>query len=378
MRHIAILLPGIDRIGGAERQALIAANALMQRGWRVTLIALTGTGGEAAAQLRQDGIGFLSLHMRKGVLDPRGWLQLRKWLRENRPDVLHAHLPHASWMARGSRILAPVPLQLDTLHTPAAGGSIQQWCYRLTGFIPDCVTAVTQSVANTYTAARLILSDRLFVIPNGIDTNAWTPDASARLQIRQQLGLGDEFLWVATGRLEPVKDHATLLRAFASLPSHAHLALLGDGSLAAPLKRAAERLGIDQRTYFTGFLEDPRPWLQAADGFVLASRWEGLPMALLEAASCGLPSVVSDVPGNNEVISHSVNGILVPPTNPDALTAGMARLMDMYPEERAIMGKEARESIIARYHLDRVMDQWIALYTGLLGDGSQNAATHRS
>ncbi len=374
MRHIVVLLPSIDRIGGAERQALIAANALKQRGWRVTLIALTGSGGEAAAQLQQNGIGFLSLHMRKGVLDPRGWLQLRRWLRENRPDVLHAHLPHASWMARGSRIFSSVPLQLDTVHTPAAGSALQQWTYRLTSSIPDCVTAVTQSVANTYTTSRLIPSDRLFVIPNGIDTNAWAPDASTRLRIRQQLGIGDEFLWVSTGRFEPVKDHATLLKAFVSLPAQTHFALIGDGSLAVPVQRAAEKLGIHSRTHFLGFLEDPRPWLQAADGFVLASRWEGLPMALLEASSCALPSVVSDVPGNNEIISHSLSGILVPPANPDALAAGMARLLQMHPEERAIMGKEARESVVARYHLDRVMDQWIALYAGLLGDTPQSHA----
>jgi glycosyltransferase involved in cell wall biosynthesis len=374
MRHIVILLPGIDRIGGVERQALIAALSLKQRGWRVSLVTLTGTGSDAAAQLRASGIDFFSLSMRKGVLDPRGWLQFRGWLRENRPDVLHAHLPHASWMARGSRILASVPLQLDTLHTPATGSSLQQWAYRLTSSIPDCVTAVTQGVADTYIASNLLQQDRLFVIPNGLDTNAWVPDASVRRKVRQQLGIGDEFLWVTTGRLEQVKDHATLLRAFASLQTNAHLALLGDGSLAALLKRAAEKLGISPRTHFAGFVEDPRPWLQAADGFVLSSRMEGMPMALLEAASCGLPSVVSDVPGNNEIVTHAVTGILVPPANPDALSAGMTRLMDMYPEERAMMGKEARESAIARYHLDHVIDQWIALYTGLLGDGSQYAA----
>lgn len=366
MQSIVILLPSIDRIGGAERQALVTARFLKLRGWRVTVAVLTGSGSQTAPSLIEDGIGFFSLHMRKGVLDPRGWLALRRWLRENHPDVVHAHLPHATWMARGSRILTAVPLQLDTLHTSVIRSGLQKLAYRLTSGIPDCVTAVSRGVANSYVKAGLIASDRLFVIPNGIDTAHWSPDPAARASRRAQLGLRDEFLWTLTGRLEAVKDHATLLKAFASLGPSPHLALVGDGSLAEPIKGACRQLGIDSRVHFLGFMDDPRPSLQAADAFVLTSRWEGLPMALLEASSCGLPSVVSDVPGNNEIITHGLNGILVPPADPDALAAGMNRLMAMDSGERAEMGQRARQSIMERYSLDRVMDQWLSLYTGLL------------
>ena len=121
MSHAAIMIPGIDRLGGAEQQAISLAKGLRRRDWRVSVVALSGTGGAAAKELAQAGIAFLSLQMRKGLADPRGWLRFHNWLRREQPDVLHAHLPHAAWLARWSRLAAPVPLVVDTLHSSATG-----------------------------------------------------------------------------------------------------------------------------------------------------------------------------------------------------------------------------------------------------------------
>ena len=100
MRRIALVLPGLDRIGGAERQVMLVAKGLNRRGWHVSVVALSGNGGEAAAELSSAGIQFLSLEMRKGLADPRGWIRFHRWLRREKPDVIHAHLPHAAWLVR--------------------------------------------------------------------------------------------------------------------------------------------------------------------------------------------------------------------------------------------------------------------------------------
>src|SRR5271165_2053009 len=104
MNHVALVLPGIERLAGAERQAILLAKGLARRGWRVSVIALTGEGGDAARDLEAARVSFVSLRMRKGVFDPRGWVRFHRWIKEHAPDVLHAHLPHGSWMARGVRI----------------------------------------------------------------------------------------------------------------------------------------------------------------------------------------------------------------------------------------------------------------------------------
>jgi len=121
MNHVVMLIPGLDPIGGAERQLILLAQGLQRRGWRVSVVALSGTGGEAARELSRQGINFHSLRMSHSLCDPRGWLRWIWWLRRERPEIVHAHLPHAIWMARWSRLLMPVRVQIDTLHTPALG-----------------------------------------------------------------------------------------------------------------------------------------------------------------------------------------------------------------------------------------------------------------
>src|ERR1700679_4167967 len=89
MKHIAFLLPTLNRIGGAERQVVLLATGLAARGWRVTVVALSGTCGEACGELHTAGVEFLSLHMRKGLADPQGWIRLNAWLKQARPAILH-------------------------------------------------------------------------------------------------------------------------------------------------------------------------------------------------------------------------------------------------------------------------------------------------
>ncbi len=366
MSHLAILIPGIDRIGGAERQTLLIAKELARRDWRVTVIALSGSGGEAGADLLQNGIDFFSLRMRKGILDPRGWFRLRRWLSASKPDVLHAHLPHATWLARWSRVLTPVRVQLDTLHSSSTGPSIRQIAYRLSRRIPDCVTAVSKAVAQSHARAKLVVEDGLVILPNAIDTERWKPDATFRVEMRRRLGITQEFLWLALGRLERVKDYPTLLKAFASSAGSAHLAIAGAGSLDGPLRRLCDQLGLTARVHFLGFVPDPLRWMQASDGFVLTSLWEGLPMGLMEAAACALPAIATDVPGSGEVVAHGQTGLLTAPGDVDALASAIKHLMEMPGLERRSLGDRARENIVERYRLQVVIDQWQALYSRLL------------
>ncbi|MGA8043617.1 MAG: glycosyltransferase [Terracidiphilus sp.] len=366
MNHIAIVLPGIDPTGGAENQALLIAREMAKRGWRITVIAMSGSGGEAGSALLRDGISFFSLNMRKGFIDPGGWTQFRRWLRMHKPDVVHSHLPHATWLARWSRLLTPTRVQLDTFHSYSIGPSSRQLAYRLTRAIPSCVTAVSKAVEKSHVDAKLVDEDRFLLIPNGIDTERWKPDSSAREEIRGRLGLRDEFLWLAVGRLEPVKDYPTSLQALARLDESVHLAIAGDGTLNAPLRRLAHQLGIDARVHFLGFVQDPLRWLQGADGFVLASQWEGLPIALLEAAACALPVVATDVPGTWDIVTHGQNGLLAVAGSVDALASAMQRLIEMPQTDRQSLGERARETVMEQNDLNRVMDKWHALYTTLL------------
>lgn len=364
MNHVALLIPGLDRIGGAERQLMLLAKGLRGRGWRVSVVALSGTGGDAAAELAGAGIAFLSLEMHKGLADPRGWLRFHRWLKQEKPGVVHAHLPHAAWMARWSRLATPVRVVVDTLHSSSTGTGVRRMGYRLSDWLSNEVTAVSHAVAAAHLAAEM--AAKITVIPNGVDMDAWRPDAAARAAVRGELAIENEFLWFAAGRLEPVKDYPTLLAAMAQLPSTARLVIAGTGPLEEQLRGLASQLCLQSRVRFLGFEQDVRRWMQAADGFVLSSRWEGLPMALLEAAACALPAVATDVPGTREVIVHGGTGWLAAQGDPRALAEAMTRLMHTSLDGRKTIGEQARQRAFDSFSLELALTRWEALYSDLL------------
>jgi glycosyltransferase involved in cell wall biosynthesis len=364
VNHVAVVIPGLDRIGGAERQVILLAKGLRQRGWRVSVVALSGTGGEVAAELTSAGVAFLTLEMRKGVADPRGWLRFNRWLKRESPDVVHAHLPHAVWLARWSRLAAPVRVVVDTLHSSATGTVSRHLSYRFSDWLADVVTAVSSAVADAHLSAGL--ASQITVIPNGVDVEEWRPDPEVRATMRHELKLKQEFLWFAAGRLDPVKDYPTLIAAMAQLQHSARLVIAGSGPLESELRALSKALGIEHRVRFLGFEPDVRRWMQAADGFVLTSLWEGLPMALLEAAACGLPAVATDVLGTREVVKDGETGWLASGGNAKELAESMSRMMETPAEERRAMGERARQNAIERFSLKAVLYRWETLYSELL------------
>jgi len=293
-------------------------------------------------------------------------MRFHRWLRRESPDVVHAHLPHAVWLARWSRLAAPVRVLVDTLHTSSTGTLGRRLGYRLSGWCPDKVTAVSHAVAETNLSARMATEGKLVVLPNGVDVEAWRTDASIRTAMRRELGLEDEFLWFAAGRLDPVKDYPALLRAMVDVPEPARLVIAGGGPFENEMRRLSKEFGLEHRVRFLGFEPDVRRWMQAADGFVLSSRWEGLPMALLEAAACALPAVATDVPGTREAIVQGVTGYLAVAGSAIALQGAMTRMMQTPAEERKAMGERARQFVLERFGLEAVLDRWEDLYADLL------------
>lgn len=372
MSHVCLVIPGLDRIGGAERQTLLLAKGLRSRGWQVTVAALSGNGGAAVTELRGAGVAFLSLEMRKGLADLRGWFRFNRWLLRERPDVVHAHLPHAAWLARWSRLAAPVPVVIDTLHSSHTGGMGRWAGYRFSRGLADRTTAVSRATAASHLAAGMVRPDRLFLLGNGIDLDAWRPDQIARVSTRRELGIADEFLWLAVGRLEPVKDFPALLHAMTRLPDKSRLVVLGGGPQHDELVAIAGGLGLERRVRFVGFDPDVKQWMQVADGFVLASRYEGLPMVLLEAAACELPAVATDVPGTQEAVRDGQTGWLAQAGDVDNLAAVMTKLTRTPELERRAMGARARRWVAERFSLEIVLDRLETIYDELLESNAKD------
>jgi glycosyltransferase involved in cell wall biosynthesis len=356
-------------MGGADKQLLSAAQHMRSRGREVLIVSLTPL-GPMGLEARGLGIPIESLGMRRGIPDPRGLVRLVRLVRAWKPDVIHSHMVHANLMARGLRLLVRIPAVVSTIHNVYEGGRLRMAAYRLTNGLVDHMTIVSQAAADRFIGEGIVPKELLTVVANGVDTDLFrNVPAGTREALRQSLGLGDGCTWLAVGRFEVAKDYPNMLRAFAKVRERQPrtvLLLVGRGSLQADTEALAGTLGPAGGVRFLGVRSDVPEIMSAADGYVMSSAWEGMPIVLLEAGAAGLPIVATRVGGNEEVVLDEASGFLVPPRDHEALGLAMARLMELPEERRSAMGERGREHIRTRYGLSQVADRWEALYREVL------------
>jgi glycosyltransferase involved in cell wall biosynthesis len=307
--------------------------------------------------------------MPRGIPDPRGVIRLALLLGRWKPDILHSHMVHANLLARLLRPLTRVPVLVSTIHSIQDGGRILLLGYRLTNRLADCTTIVSEAAAQRYLANGGVSRERLRVIPNGVDTGHFRPLPEVRDRLRRELGLGETFTWLAVGRLAPAKDYPTMLAAFARISAGrpaCTLLIVGIGPLQSETEALARSLGLGDRVRFLGMRRDVPELMSAADGYVLSSAREGMPVVLLEAGAAGMPIVATAVGGNREVVLDGKTGFVVPPRDPNALAEAMLKLAALPIAERRALGQRGREHIQTHYALPRIVDLWEELYQGLV------------
>jgi glycosyltransferase involved in cell wall biosynthesis len=381
--RLMLVMTCLSPSGGAETQVVDLARGFDRRGWDVHLVSMLAP-ATPLPDLTGTRIRVTSLEMQRGVASPGALARFVTLVRRERPDVVHSHMTHANLLVRAARPLVRMPVVVNTLHghkmysVRSDRSAIRELAHRLTDFLADRTTAVSQAAAERYARVKAVSAGRLVMIPNGIPTRAYEKDDDARARLRDMLEARQNFVWLAVGRLEKVKDYATMLRAFA-IVQHAEprqtLAIVGNGSQRGVLETLAADLGVATQVRFLGVREDVTELLQAADGFVLSSTFEGMPLVLLEAGASGLPMVATRVGGNAEVLPPEQRGWLVPPQKPAALARGMLRVLTMTEEERRATGVAARNFVLAHYRMDSVLDRWEDLYRRLLAEkGAARAA----
>ena len=364
---VMFLITGLA-YGGAETQLVNLATKLKCRGWDVRVVSMLPPQA-FVEELKNAHIPLATLNMRRGVADPRAVFRLLKILREWEPDILHSHMVHANLLARVVRIFCKIPVLISTAHSIDEGGSWREVAYRLTDPLADLTTNVSRTAVERYIRVGAAPKNKIIFMPNGIDTAKFNLNKAAGQHLRNELGVDNYFVWLAVGRFEEAKDYPNMLRAFkmiVSKKSDVVLLLVGQGSLLEEVKKLAGALGMKDNVRFLGVRQDVPDLMNAADAFVLSSRWEGFGLVLAEAMSCQLPVVATDSGGPREILNGGKLGHLVPPGDSEALAAAMMKMMSLPEAERQAMGRAGRAYIEANYSLEHVVDQWEALYKELL------------
>ncbi len=348
--------------GGAESQlaAMVTAERPDRPDQRVVSLLPPGTVGD---DLTAAGVAVESLGMQRRVLDPRGIFRLVGILDRFRPDAIQSWMYHADLVATGAwrlcggrrrpRLFWGVRCSdMDVRHYGTRLRLVIRLCARLAS-LPDAIVANSE-------AGRRVHQDlgyrprRFVVIENGIDCGRFRPDPLVRAAVRAELGIADETpLLVHAARVDPMKDHDTLLAALERLPE-AKVLCVGSGTETLPDRPNLVRLGR----------RADMPRLYAAGDVVISSSafGEGFSNALAEGMATGLPAVATDVGDALRIVGDA--GRVVPARDPNALAEAVRDLLARPPDARAALGVAARDRIVGAFSRARAVAAFDALHRG--------------
>lgn len=363
--------------GGAERVAATLVNYWAERGHEVSLVTITSSASDFYhLQTRVERVGLdlgrPSYGWRQSLANNfRIIRRLRSVMRTIRPDVVLSFVDLVNLRvllaAAGTGI--PVVVEEHTDPTQYSAGRLAAGLRRVLYPRAGAVVVLTKDIAQW--ASAIAGPASVHVIPNPVGEQFRARQTDAPQQAGKVM---------AVGRLAPEKGFDLLIRAFAGC-ADAHpdwkLEILGEGPQRPHLEGLARELGIDEKVVLRGAVKDTHLALQQSDLFVLSSRFEGFPMALLEAMACGLPVIAFDCrSGPREMIQNGVNGVLVPPNDVNALTRAMSQLMGA-AEERRRLGQRA-VLVAEHFSLAKVDQMWRSLFDQVISRPLNAVATRVS
>lgn len=358
---IILIITGLS-MGGAERQVCDLADQFDKRGHSVLLISMTG---KLVNRPLSAKIKIEELNMTKTFIGfVKAYWIARKLINSFNPDVVHSHMVHANIFSRLLRISTHIGKLICTAHNTNEGGRSRILAYRITDRLCDLCTNVSQEAVDISVKRGAVHPSRIMTMYNGIDTTRFTFNPSSRANLRMQLKLPENTSLILTvGRFTEAKDYPNLLAAFRLLPhdeNPVHIAIIGTGIEQAKIEALAAQLELTSKVHFLGLQRNMHEWMSAADLYVMSSAWEGLPLVLLEAMSCGRVVVATDCGGIKEAMGNA--GILVPPKNSQALAAGITKALSLSTDEAEKLRQQARERVVNLFSLDAVAEQWLDLY----------------
>lgn len=360
------------RLGGTELNAVRTAALLDRSRFDLRLVCLSEE-GPLTERYRAMGIPIETLPMKSlyGTSMLVSGYRFVRYLREHRVQIVHAHDMYSNvfvtpWtrVARTKVVITSRRWWHSLPNAKLRYGNIA--AFRMA----DAVLANSPQVARSVAESDGISPGRIHVISNFVDDSAFDVLAdSARREIRRAWGVADGAVVVGcVARLVPVKNHETLMRAFASALASfpaAHLVLVGDGECRPILQNMVAELGVAGSVTFAGELRGGQNHHRAFDISVLCSLSEGFPNTLVEAMAAAVPIVATSVGGNVDAVTNGLNGLLVPSQEPAGLSAALLSLLGDETMRRT-MGGAGRARALERYRASAAIASLEGMYERLL------------
>lgn len=362
---IVYIITGLG-LGGAEIQVSNLCDAMAENhNNNVYLLFLTGP-MIVKPQSPRVKIYNLKLSKKNPFSLLKAFLEAKKIVHNIQPDVVHSHMVHANLFARLLRLITPMPKLICTAHSSNEGSMLRMLAYRLTDFLCEITTNVSNMASASLIAKGAFLKYKHLTVYNGINTDRYKFNPDQRIFTRKELKVKDsEFFVLNVARLDVPKDHYNLIHAFNELLKNipnCQLFIAGDGPLKKSLLELTESLGLTNKIHFLGNKDNIPELLSAADLFVLSSKWEGLPLVVAEALSNECLCVATTSGGQYEIITGTGNK-LVPPMNSALLANGMKDVLLLNDNEKSIIKTSSREKVIRQFSMETISKTWLELYT---------------
>lgn len=363
---IAYLITRSDTVGGAHVHVLDIASAARDAGHEVKVF--IGGNGPYAELLREKGLEVVNLRYLIRPIRPYhdilAVLECWRVFKRFGPDIVHAHSAKAGLVGRIAAKLTGIPV-VFTAHGWSFTEGIEERSRRLAMFLErrfvylsDAIICVSEY--DRQLALNVGVGDEamLIRIHNGV------PDVLPNL--RSVGSRGEKVQIVSVARLDSPKDHMLLLAALATIKELPWaLNLIGDGPLTCEVQKRVSDLGLADRVVLSGLCNDVPERLARADLFVLISRWEGLPLSILEAMRAQLPVIASNVGGVAESVADEVTGFLVPKGDKTVLANRLMRLLCDAPL-RYQMGREGRAVYLKEFSFEVMYRRTMDVYQSVL------------
>lgn len=356
-------------IGGTEQVIRQLVEATSRLEIVSEIVCIDGNVGPIGDALKKSGVQVHCVNRATG-LDWALITKIRSLIKGGAFDIVHCHqyTPYFyGWLAAlGTRAKV-----VFTEH-----GRFHPDRHRYKAFLFNAVASrmtsrlvsISKATKDALVEYEFMPRSRIQVVYNGI--RPLVRDEKATRELRASLGIPEgDFVVGTVARLDPVKNQTMMLDAFKTFRQQypdAWLLMVGDGPDRAMLEQRARDIKVDDRTVFTGFVNEPANHLSLMDVFLLSSHTEGTSMTLLEAMSLGIPSIVTRVGGNPEIVQHMANGLLVPPDDANAFSVAISKLR-ADPGLREQMKNEAFRIFAARFSAQAMAQQYIDLYKHSLG-----------
>jgi glycosyltransferase involved in cell wall biosynthesis len=358
---ILYLITGL-RLGGAEKQLLLLAREMKLAG-NTVLVAAMESNGVMAQDFLESGIEVEGLDVTGIRSIPAAYKKLKRLANSFLPDVIHAHMIHANFLAGFFKLFNQNTKVVCTAHNVLEGSRLMMSGYHFVKKVVDWSTNVSQEAFDHFIKKKYFSPHTSSFIPNATDTTVFDPTNYKKKLIRRDLGIDEQaFVFFSAGRLHYQKNYPDLLKAFsmacAEVPN-AVLYIAGEGHDLGKLLVLSAELNLSNRVVFLGRRNDIPALMAMSDCFVLSSKFEGFGLVVAEAMAMQIPVISTDCGGVKEVMGGI--GTLV--NNGDV--AGLAKAMVAVSRTGSLCYCNSRKHIADNYGIPVIIDKWKQLYNNL-------------